>query len=149
MRRQGLQHRVHSTGQKPILLGFVPPIRVGGATLACGGKIVAQVIEIDEILPLRPEYTLDLIGNPRRTIAYAVDLRMRIPADPRGTMGHLFSGLLRTPGAGAEYRIGAPLLLDESQTGLFPTGFTRLALIDLLRWIRGNHRDHGAVGSCD
>ncbi len=64
-------------------------------------------------------------------------------------MGHLLSGLLRTPGAGAEYRIGSPLLLDESQTGLFPTGFTRLALIDRLCWIRSNHRDHGTVGSCD
>ncbi len=82
MKCQGLQHRFHLTCQKPILLDFLPPIRAGGATLACGGKIVTQVVEIDEILPLCSEYTFHLIGNPGRTVAYAVDLRVRIPADP-------------------------------------------------------------------
>jgi len=57
MRRQGLQYGFLATAQKPILLDFVPSLRVGGATLAGGGQILAQVIEVDEIPTLRPGRT--------------------------------------------------------------------------------------------
>ena len=114
MRRQGLQHRFHLTSQKPVFLCGIPFIGVSGAALAGGGQIIAQVIEVDKILPLRPKDLVHLLGNPERAIADAVDARVRIPADPPGTMGHLCSDLRRTARAGAEDRMDRPMLLNQN-----------------------------------
>ena len=87
-----------------MLLGFIPSIWVARTTLAGTRQIVSQMIAVDEILSLRPKDTRHLVGNPGRTIAYAVYLRVFIPADPQGATGELFSCLLRAPCGGAAYR---------------------------------------------
>ena len=74
VRLQGAQDAGHFVFQQAALLPLPPSLRVlGFEDQRRGGQIFTDMLEVQQVVPLRPEVLLELGHDPRRAIAHAVN----------------------------------------------------------------------------
>src|ERR1039457_1107643 len=92
VRQQALQKRFALPSFEPNLLLIDP--RIPGCCLcvygfACGAQILAHMEKIEQVVALRTKLVFHLAGDPRRTIAYAVNVGLSVETGAVGTRQQL------------------------------------------------------------
>jgi len=101
---------------------------------ARGAQVFAYMERIEQVVALRTELVFNLVGDPRRTIAYAVNIGLAVEAGAVGTFQKLGASRIHIALQGAAIaRRFTSLSMRQANLGFFPEQTLALALVVLRR----------------
>ena len=133
---EGFHDLVYLSGFTAFFLTGQPGVALcGGANGSCGGQVVTEMIEVNQIMVFGAKLTLELFGDPRGTVAQSMNMRMFRQSDSKRQLLERLPcrfGIAKRDGESGFDRLRAA---HQREARLFPERDTKFASVDALPFV--------------
>ena len=130
---EGFHDVVYLPGFAAFFLTIQPGLALCGSTgVGCVGQIITEVIEVNQIAVFGSKLTFELLGDPRGTIAQAMNGRMPRQSDSKGQLPERLPCRFGVPQCDGESGFDRLRAAHQREARLFPERDTKFASVDAL-----------------